>query len=186
MGAACQILITRPLILSGACLVVEARNSTFGLRPWPWCALVVDARRVGELCRLPAWRGVRGCSAAPSRAQLRRDPAGLSRAPTTEPVKSNSQLAAATFHCTAARRECKSAMPPALRPSAASAARGTTLPLPFRSVAAASRETGQGSKFRSIFGEISVFFLFSLDTGNRNFGRFRDFSFRNLKIQKKL
>ena len=44
----------------------------------------------------------------------------------------------------------------------------------------------QGSKFRSIFGEISVFFPFSLDTGNRNFGRFRDFSFRNLKIQKNL
>jgi hypothetical protein len=43
---------------------------------------------------------------------------------------------------------------------------------------------GQGSKFRSIFGEISVFFPFSLDTGNRNFGRFRDFLFRNLKIQK--
>jgi len=45
---------------------------------------------------------------------------------------------------------------------------------------------GQGSKFRSVFGEISVFFPFSLDTGNRNFGRFRDFSFRNLKIQKNL
>ena len=31
----------------------------------------------------------------------------------------------------------------------------------------------QGSKFRSNFGEISVNFSFSLDTGKRNFGIFR-------------